>query len=142
VASAKKPWVAIIWFAAWGLFQAYAVSAVIAGTWQRPVAFPEKAYNALIYPDMVFIPIYLCAAFLLYRGHRLGPALALIAGGAVVYAMVYLLALAGFDAVQAIDGAFLAVTLIAILQVVWTDRGGAASPRTVGVTSTTNTFEG
>jgi len=55
----KKPWIAIMWFTLWGLFQAYAVASVIAGTWIRPEAFPEEAYYALMYPDMFFIPLYL-----------------------------------------------------------------------------------
>ena len=44
----KKPWIAVTWFAFWGLFQAYAVASVIGETWQRPPAFPEEAYHALI----------------------------------------------------------------------------------------------
>ncbi len=47
----KKPWVAIIWFAFWGIFQAYAVFSVFTDSWKRPEAFPEEVYNSLIYPD-------------------------------------------------------------------------------------------
>jgi len=39
----KRPWFAIVWLAVWGLFQAYAVFSVIAGSWKRPEAFPEEA---------------------------------------------------------------------------------------------------
>tara|TARA_B100000315_G_C14340212_1_gene479218 strand:+ start:61 stop:309 length:249 start_codon:yes stop_codon:yes gene_type:complete len=68
----KKPWIAITWFAIWGIFQAYALSSVITGSWQKPEAFPEEAYNALIYPDLLFIPLYLMTSYLLFREHKLG----------------------------------------------------------------------
>lgn len=115
----KRPWLAIIWFAVWGLFQAYAVSAVIAGVWHRPEAFPEQAYNSFIYPDIFFIPLYLCASLLLFRRHRLGYIFGLVAGGAVIYVMIYLLALSGFKGALNLifDGLFLTVDTIAVLQI-------------------------
>ncbi len=115
----KRPWIAIIWFAVWGLFQAYAVSAVISGVWKRPEAFPEHAYNSFIYPDMFFIPLYLLASILLFFGHRLGYIIGLAAGGAVVYVMIYLLALSGLKGAENLifDGIFLTVDTIAVLQI-------------------------
>ena len=62
-----RPWFAIAWFVIWGLFQAYAVTSIFAGTWQKPEKFPEEAYFSLIYPDMFFIPLYLLTAGLLLR---------------------------------------------------------------------------
>jgi len=114
----KRPWYAVVWFALWGLFQAYAVSSLMRGRWTRPEPFPEEAYNALIYPDMVFIPIYLTTAGLLACGRREGGLLGLFAGGAVTYVMVYLLALARFEGMENLvaDGAFLALNLAAMLQ--------------------------
>ena len=93
----QKPWIAISWFFAWGIFQAYAVYAVINGTWNRPKAFPEEAYNTLMYPDMFFIPIYFLTSYLLFKQRRLGKTLGLIAGGAMVYALIYLLALSKLE---------------------------------------------
>ncbi len=115
----KRPWIAIIWFAVWGLFQAYAVSSVISGVWKRPEAFPEQAYNSLIYPDIFFIPIYLSASLLLFRRDRLGYILGLVAGGAVIYVMIYLLALSGLKGVENLifDGIFLIVDTLAVLQI-------------------------
>ncbi|MEK7467935.1 MAG: hypothetical protein AAB074_11015 [Planctomycetota bacterium] len=115
----KRPWFAIAWFAGWGAFQAYAVSSILLGTWQRPAAFPEEAYRALIYADMVFIPLYFAAATLLFLGHGAGRTIALFAGGAVVYVMVYLLALSGFRGAGnlAFDSLFLALDLAAVVQV-------------------------
>jgi hypothetical protein len=55
----NRPWFAIVWFMIWGVFQAYAVASIFAGTWQKPEKFPEEAYFSLIYPDMFFIPLYL-----------------------------------------------------------------------------------
>jgi hypothetical protein len=68
----NRPWFAIVWFMIWGLFQAYAVASIFAGTWQKPENFPEEAYFSLIYPDMFFIPLYLLTAGLLLRRHWLG----------------------------------------------------------------------
>ena len=103
----------------WGLFQAYAVASIFAGTWQTPEKFPEEAYFSLIYPDMFFIPLYLLTAGLLLRRHWLGSVLAFVAGGGVIYVMIYLLALSGLSgAVNLIaDGIFLACTLISLWQV-------------------------
>lgn len=116
----KKPWIAIIWFAVWGLFQAYAVFSVLTGSWERPEAFPEEAYHALIYPDMFFIPLYLLASVLLFLKHRLGHACGFFAGGAVVYVMIYLFALSGLSGMENLifDGLFLTVNMIAVLQIV------------------------
>ena len=115
----RKPWIAITWFTFWGLFQTYAVASVLSGTWQRPEAFPEGAYNALIYPDMVFIPLYLFAAILLFLGKLFGRVLAFVAGGGVLYVMVYLLALSGFQGPEnpLFDGLFLIVNVAALVQV-------------------------
>ncbi len=115
----RKPWVAIIWFAVWGLFQAYAVASVLSGTWQRPQAFPEEAYNALIYPDMLFIPLYLLASILLTLRKPLGRVLAFVSGGGVLYVMVYLLALSGFQGTEnlVLDGVFLTANGAALVQV-------------------------
>lgn len=116
----RKPWIAIIWFAVWGIFQAYAVFSVINGTWERPPAFPEEAYNALIYPDMFFIPLYLLSSILLFLQHPVGRILGLVSGGAVIYVMIYLLALSGFKGTENLifDGIFLTLDTLAILQIV------------------------
>jgi hypothetical protein len=110
----KKPWIAITWFAVWGLFQAFAVASVLNGTWDRPESFPEEAYNALVYPDVVFIPLYLVAAMLLFRGHWVGLVLGLSCCGAVTYAMVYLLALANFQGPINLTFDFLFLTMTAM----------------------------
>ncbi len=114
-----RPWFAIVWFMIWGLFQAYAVASVLAGTWQKPIAFPEEAYVSLIYPDMFFIPLYLLAAGLLLRRHWLGNVLAFVAGGGIVYAMIYLLALSRLSGTANLvaDGIFLVCTLLSLWQV-------------------------
>lgn len=114
----KRPWIAIIWFALWGFFQAYAVFSVITGAWKRPEAFPQEAYDSLIYPDMFFIPLYLSASILLFCKHRLGNILGLIAGGAVIYVMIYLLALSGLKGIENLifDSLFLSINIAAITQ--------------------------
>ena len=113
-----KPWIAIIWFAVWGIFQAYAVFSVMSGSWERPAAFPEEAYNSLIYPDLFFIPVYLLTSFLLFRKHTMGRIFGFIAGGAVIYVMIYLLALSGLKGVENLffDGLFLSINIIAMIQ--------------------------
>ena len=113
-----RPWIAIIWFAVWGLFQAYAVFSVINGSWERPAAFPEEAYNSLIYPDLFFIPVYLLTSFLLFQKNPFGRVLGFIAGGAVIYVMIYLLALSGLKGVENLvfDGLFLSVNTFALIQ--------------------------
>lgn len=113
-----RPWFAIIWFAFWGLFQAFAVFSVINGSWERPAAFPEEAYNSLIYPDLFFIPVYLLTSFLLFQKHLFGRAFGFIAGGAVIYVMIYLLALSGLKGIENLvfDGLFLSVNIIAMIQ--------------------------
>lgn len=115
----NKPWIAIIWFAAWGIFQTYAVISVLNGRWARPEAFPEEAYNALIYPDMFFIPFYLLSSILLYRNHFLGKLFGLISGGAIIYVMIYLFALSGFKGLVnlAFDSLFLTVNIVAVFQI-------------------------
>jgi hypothetical protein len=115
----KRPWFAIVWFVIWGLFQAYAVASVFAGTWQKPEAFPDEAYFSLVYPDIFFIPLYLLSAGLLFLRHWLGSILAFVAGGGIIYVMIYLLALSGVSgAVNLIaDGIFLLCTLISLCQV-------------------------
>jgi hypothetical protein len=116
----QKPWIAIIWFFAWGIFQAYAVGSVINGTWVRPEAFPEEAYNTLMYPDMFFIPVYFLTAYLLFIQNRLGNILGLIAGGAMIYALIYLLALSKLKGAinLCFDSLFLTINVLAILQIV------------------------
>jgi hypothetical protein len=114
-----RPWFAIGWFLAWGLFQAFAVVSVLNGTWERPEAFPAGVYEALIWPDMLFVPLYVSTAALLWTRHWLGGVLAFAAGGGIVYAMLYLLALSRLSgAVNVVaDGLFLAITLAALWQV-------------------------
>ena len=115
----SRPWFAIVWFAVWGTFQAFAVLSVLNGTWERPEAFPAGVYESLIYPDAVFIPLYWLAAVLLLIRHWLGPVLAFVAGGGIIYVMIYLLALSGFSGAGNLiaDGLFLACTLVALWQV-------------------------
>lgn len=117
----KKPWLAIVWFAVWGIFQTYAVFSVVTGSWQRPEAFPEQAYNALIYPDMFFIPVYLSVSLFLFFDHPLGYALGLAAGGAVTYVMIYLFALSGLKGVENLvfDAVFLLINTFAVWQIIW-----------------------
>jgi hypothetical protein len=96
----------------WGVFQAFAVGLVLAGRWHRPEVFPEEAYVSLIYPDMAFIPLYLLASGLLLMRHRFGVVLALVAGGGVLYALIYLFALSGFRGPTLLgDAMFLLFTL-------------------------------
>ena len=115
----KKSWFAIIWFAFWGIFQAYAVAMVLLGKWKKPEAFPEEAYNSLIWPDMVFIPLYLLTAVLLYMNKKSGEVLGVFSGGAVTYVMVYLFALSGLHGFVNLvfDGLFLGFNLVATLQI-------------------------
>lgn len=115
----KKPWLSIIWFGIWGLFQLYAVISVLSGTWTRPEAFPEEAYNSLIYPDIFFIPFYLATSILLFRNSALGKILGLISGGAVIYVMIYLLALSGLKGAGNLifDSLFIIINLLALIQI-------------------------
>ena len=114
----SRPWFAIIWFAVWGLFQAFAVVSILIGAWRKPEAFPEEAYFSLIYPDMFFIPLYLLASALLMARHPLGVVCGLFAAGGVVYVMIYLLALSGLKGALNLvaDGVFLFCTLLAVWQ--------------------------
>lgn len=120
--TARRPWIAIVWFAVWGLFQGYVVFSVISGSWEKPAAFPEEAYNALIYPDLFFIPLYLITAVLLFQRHFWGKILGLFAGGAVVYVMIYLIALSGLKGVENLvfDSLFLIINFAAIFQILTT----------------------
>ena len=114
-----RPWFAIGWFLAWSLFQTFAVISVLTGTWQRPAAFPAGVYEALIWPDMLFIPLYAATAALLWWRHWLGSVLAFVAGGGILYAMIYLLALSGLSGTVNLvaDSLFLVLTLVALWQV-------------------------
>ncbi len=115
----NKLWIPIIWFAAFGIFQAYVIISVINGSWQRPEAFPVEAYYALMYPDIFIIPFYFLTSILLYRNHYLGSIFGLLTGGAVIYVMIYLLALADFKGTINItfDGIFLIVNTVAVFQI-------------------------
>jgi hypothetical protein len=117
----KRPWFAIVWFCVWALFQTFAVASVLVGTWRKPDAFPDEAYFSLIFPDMLFIPVYYAAVFLLTLRHPLGRASGLVAGGAMTYVLVYLLALAHFHGrVNVVfDSGFLICTLISLIQLAW-----------------------
>lgn len=115
-----RPWFAIGWFLIWSVFQTFAVVSVINGTWEQPEAFPTGGvYESLIWSDAFFVPLYLAAAILLWRRHWLGTVLTFVAGGGIVYVMIYLLALSGFSGTVNLtaDGLFLACTLVALLQV-------------------------
>lgn len=114
-----RPWFAVGWFLVWGLFQTFAVVSVLSGTWERPTAFPAGVYEALIWPDMFFVPLYVATAALLWRRHWLGNVLAFVAGGGILYAMTYLLALSGLSGAVnvAADSLFLTFTLVALWQV-------------------------
>jgi hypothetical protein len=116
-----KPWCAILWFGLWGIFQTYAVLSILTGRWNRPSAFPEEAYKALIYPDMVFIPLYFLTAILLTLQHQIGYILGLISGGAVIYVLIYLLALAKLKGITNLlaDGLFLLLNVIAVTQIIY-----------------------
>ena len=115
----SKPWFAVIWFVLWGSFQTFVVLSILRGKWKRPAAFPEAAYNALIWPDMVFIPLYFAAAILLFIGSPLGVPVALVAGGGTLYVMIYLFALSKMKGKENLiwDGVFTVCTLAAIIQV-------------------------
>ena len=115
-----RPWFAIGWFLAWSLFQAFAVLSVLRGTWVAPDAFPAGVvYDSLIWPEVIFVPLYVAAAALLWRRHWLGSVLAFVAGGGIIYVMIYLLALSGLSGTVNLvaDGLFLACTLAALWQV-------------------------
>ncbi|VAW37280.1 hypothetical protein MNBD_DELTA02-1003 [hydrothermal vent metagenome] len=115
----KRPRFAIGWFAFWGIFQAFAVAMVLLGRWKRPEAFPEEAYNSLVWPDLFFIPLYLATAVLLFKRRKEGRVLGVFSGGAVSYVMVYLIALSGLEGIVnlAFDGVFLGLNLAATFQV-------------------------
>lgn len=115
-----RPWFAIGWFLVWSLFQTFAVVSVLNGTWARPEAFPAgPVYDSLIWPEVFFVPLYAAAAVLLWRRHWLGSVLAFVAGGGIIYVMIYLLALSGLSGTVNLvaDGLFLACTLVSLWQV-------------------------
>ena len=114
-----RPWFAVGWFLVWGLFQTFAVISVLNGTWERPAAVPAGVYETLIWPDMFFVPLYVATAALLWRRHWLGNTLAFLAGGGILYAMIYLLALSGLSGTVNLvaDCLFLVLTLVALWQV-------------------------
>lgn len=91
---------------------------VLLDRWKRPEAFPEEAYNALIWPDIFFIPMYLLTAFLLHKGKKSGGVLGVFSGGAVTYVMIYLLALSGLHGAVNLgfDGIFLGFNIAATIQ--------------------------
>ena len=82
--------------------------------------YPLSSVVGLIYPDITFIPLYLWSALLLCFGHAWGYLLGLIAGGAVLYVMVYLLALARLTGPTNLmaDGLFLMINTLAVVQLV------------------------
>ena len=116
----NKPWVAIVWFAIWGIFQVYAIVSVLNGSWEKPAAFPAEAYYALVYPDLFIIPFYFLTSILLYRNNYLGNIFGLLSGGVVIYVMIYLLALSEFKgAINLVfDSTFLIVNTFAVFQII------------------------
>ena len=126
-----RPWFAIGWFLVWALFQTFAVISVLNGTWERPDAFPAGVYEALIWPDMLFIPLYLGAAALLWKRHWFGSVLAFVGSGGILYAMIYLLALSGLSgAVNVVaDSLFIVFTLVALWQVGTRIKPAGTGPR-------------
>ncbi len=129
-----RPWFAIGWFLTWSLFQALAVISVLRGTWVAPAAFPDGAvYDALIWPEVFFVPLYVAAAVLLWRRHWLGSVLAFVAGGGIIYVMIYLLALAGLSGTVNLfaDTLFLGCTLVSLWQV-GTRARVAVEPHEIG----------
>ena len=127
----ERCWYSIIWFLSWGVFQAYAVTALLIGSWRRPDVFPAEAYRALIFPDLLFVPIYMLSAVLLYLRSPAGVVFGLLAGGAVTYVMVYLLALARFSGAEnlAADGLFLLLNVVAVIQLSRTLNRSIGQPR-------------
>ena len=77
------------------------------------------AYEATIWPDMFFVPLYVTAAVLLWKRHWLGSVLAFVAGGGIIYVMIYLLALARLTGTVNVvaDSLFILCTLVALWQV-------------------------
>ena len=73
-----------------------------------------------MYPDMFFIPIYFLTAYLLFKQSRFGKILGLIAGGAMIYALIYLLALSKLKGAINLffDSIFLAMNILAMFQIV------------------------
>ena len=114
----KRPWFTVAWLFVWAMFQTFAVISAIQGKWQKPDAFPDEAYFSLIYPDMLFIPVYYVAVLLLIMRHPLGYVFGLLAGGAMTYVLVYLLALAHLHGTVNViaDTCFLICTLISAFQ--------------------------
>ena len=121
VAPMTRPWFAIGWFLTWSLFQTLAILSVLNGTWESPDGFVAvgAAYEATIWPDMFFVPLYVTAAVLLWKRHWLGSVLAFVAGGGIIYVMIYLLALARLTGTVNVvaDSLFILCTLVALWQV-------------------------
>ena len=116
----KRHWFAIVWFNVWALFQTFAVVSVLAGKWRKPDAFPDEPYFLLIYADMLFIPVYYAAAILLMLRRPFGYVWGLLASGAMIYVLIYLLALSHLRGAVNVtaDSVFLLCTLISVLQLV------------------------
>ena len=78
---------------------------------------------------MFFVPLYVAAAALLWRRHWLGSVLAFVAGGGIIYVMIYLLALSGLSGTVnlAADSLFLGCTLVSLWQVGTRTRQRAAA---------------
>jgi hypothetical protein len=116
----KIPKIAVGWLIFWGTFQVYVLSSIFSGSWEKPLDFPEAAYYALVYPDLVFIPLYFLAAILLVKIKPLGVFLGIFTLGAVSYVMVYLLALSRLHGVLNVtaDSLFLLMSLVSIWDLV------------------------
>ena len=65
------------------------------------------------------MPLYFLSAILLYRRHPLDRTAGLVAGGGIVYVMIYLLALSGFRGAVNLsaDALFLTLTVAALWQI-------------------------
>jgi hypothetical protein len=121
----RRPWFAIAWFFVWALFQTFAVTMVFVGKWRKPDAFLDESYFSLIYPDMLFIPLYYAAALLLVTRRQVGYVAGLIAGGAMTYVLVYLLALAHLHGTVNViaDSSFLICTVISVTELAFALKG-------------------
>ncbi|MBM3773525.1 MAG: hypothetical protein FJW27_20010 [Acidimicrobiia bacterium] len=65
------------------------------------------------------MPLYFLSAVLLYKRHPFGRTAGLVAGGGIVYVLIYLLALSGFSGTLNLsaDAVFLALTVAALWQI-------------------------
>ena len=77
------------------------------------------------------VKAYDLTAILLFFQHRVGFVLGLLAGGAVTYVMIYLLALAGLKGAPNLiaDGLFLSINCIAVLQLACRFSRGSSAGR-------------